>query len=306
MAFDKYVLGILSFYLTQALWGLWLCQFCSKVSFVSVFSGPSRSRLYAQYQPEVCYGLYWDCTAGRWMWPRKRLSELNWADIQELLNICLGAPSVWQLGTFSPFLCLLLEMRLGSVQWSDPDKIFLQRCSTPLGFWDRKGQYPGCRSKAVSLDASQISQGSLPFFGNLFGENLSSKRSAFRRNPPLGMLHFSCSWKSDSSFRWERSVVGCKDAAILLYYQHIALPSTSHGTSQGVAGQCFGPPHTQPWLCHTSPCGISAWYLFSGPLWLRPRAPHASMQKVVLSGFTLQIMQPFQTHLSPLMYSWQK
>lgn len=301
MAFDKYVLGILSFYLTQALWGLWLCQFCSKVSFVSAFSGPSQSCLYAQYQPEVCYDFCWDCTAGRWMWPRKRLS---WT--LELLNIFLGAPSLWHLRTSSPFLCLLLVMRLGSVQWSGPDEIFLQRCSTPLGFWDWKGQYPGCRSKAVSFNASQISQDSLPFFGSLFGENLSSKRSAFRRNPPLGMLHFSCSWKSDSSFRWGGSVVGCKDAAILLYYQYTALPSTSQGISQGVAGQCFGPAHIQPWLCHTSPCWISAWYLFSGLLWLGPRAPHASMQKVMLSGFTLQIMQPFQTHLSPRVYSWQK
>lgn len=37
MAFDKYILGILSFSLTQALWGLWLCQFCSKVFFFQRF-----------------------------------------------------------------------------------------------------------------------------------------------------------------------------------------------------------------------------------------------------------------------------
>lgn len=38
----------------------------------------------------------------------------------------------------------------------------------------------------VSFDAFQISQGSYPFLGSLFGENLSSKKSAFRRNPPRG------------------------------------------------------------------------------------------------------------------------
>lgn len=67
MAFDKYVLGILSFYLTQALWGLWLCQFCSKVFFVSVFQDHFGPIYMASASLEVCYGFYWDCTAGRWM-----------------------------------------------------------------------------------------------------------------------------------------------------------------------------------------------------------------------------------------------
>lgn len=49
MAFDKYILGIHSFYLTQALWGLWLCQFCSKVSLFFSISGLFWSHLYAQY-----------------------------------------------------------------------------------------------------------------------------------------------------------------------------------------------------------------------------------------------------------------
>lgn len=34
----------------------------------------------------------------------------------------------------------------------------------------------------MSFDASQISQGTLPFLGSLLGENNSSKKSAFRRN----------------------------------------------------------------------------------------------------------------------------
>lgn len=248
MAFDKYVLGILSFYLTKALWGLWLCQFCSKVSFVSAFQDHFGPICMPSTSPEVCYSFYWDCTAGRWMWPRKRLS---WA--LELLNICLGTPSLWQLCTSSPFLCLLLVMGLGS----GPDEIFLQRCSIPVGFWDSKGQYAGCRSKAkchvMNFRSHKAVSPSLEVsLGRISPK--SSKKSAFRRNAPLEMLHFSCSWKSDSSFRWGGSVAGCKGAAILLYYQHVSLAPMSHGTSQSVAGQCFGPSHTQPWLCHTSPC----------------------------------------------------
>lgn len=226
----------------------------------------------------------------------------------EFLSIFLGAPSLWELGTSTPLLCLLLVMELGSVRWSGPDEIFLQRCCIAVGFSAWKGQYPECRSKAkchlMHLRSHRAVSPSLEVSLVTISPK-SSKKSAFRRNPPLGMLHFSCSWKSDSSFRWGWSFAGCKGAAILLYYQHVSLPSMSHGTSQGVAGQFFGPSHPALTLSHQS-LWISAWCLFSGLLWLRPRAPHASMQKVVLSGFTLQIMQPFQTHLSSLMYSWQK
>lgn len=67
MAFDKYILGILSFYLMQALWGLCLCQFCSKVSFVSALQDHFDPICMPSACPEVFYGFYWNCTAGRWM-----------------------------------------------------------------------------------------------------------------------------------------------------------------------------------------------------------------------------------------------
>lgn len=179
MAFDKYILGILSFSLTQALWGLWLCQFCSKVFFFSV-SGSFWSHLYAQYQSwsRFLLGLY-----SRQVDVTKKKTQLS-IGTHEYLR---GGSSWWQPGTSSPFLCLLLVIGLGSAQWLCPDETFLQRCSIPvlytsgvlsLGraiFWVQE------QSK-VSFDASQISQGTLPFLGSLFGEIISSKKSAFRRN----------------------------------------------------------------------------------------------------------------------------
>lgn len=136
MAFDKYVLETL-FLSYKALWGLWLCQFCSKVGF---FFSAFQDYFDPIYMPSTSF--YWDCTAGRWMWPRKRLS---WA--LELLSICLGAPSWWQLGTSSPFLCLLLVIELGSAQWSGPDETFLQRHSIPVRLWDWEGHYLGTGAK---------------------------------------------------------------------------------------------------------------------------------------------------------------
>lgn len=67
MAFDKYVLGVLSCCLTQALWGLWPCQFCSKVSFVSAYQDRFDPICMPSTCPEVFYGFHWNCTAGRWM-----------------------------------------------------------------------------------------------------------------------------------------------------------------------------------------------------------------------------------------------
>ena len=65
MAFDKYVLGVLSCYLTQALWGLWPCQFCSKVPFVSAYQDRSVPICMPSTGPGVCYGFHRSCAACR-------------------------------------------------------------------------------------------------------------------------------------------------------------------------------------------------------------------------------------------------
>lgn len=83
----------------------------------------------------------------------------------------------------------------------------------------------------MSFDASQISQGTLPFLGSLFGEIISSKKSAFRRNLIQALVE-------------EDELLAAKNAAVLLYYQYYQ--HVCHGTCQGVAGQRFGPSHTQP------------------------------------------------------------
>lgn len=65
MAFDKYVLGVLSCYLTQALWGLWPCQFCSKMPFVSAYQDRSVPICMPSTGPGVSYGFYRSCAAWR-------------------------------------------------------------------------------------------------------------------------------------------------------------------------------------------------------------------------------------------------
>lgn len=65
MAFDKYVLGVLSCYLTQALWGLWPCQFRSKVPFVSAYQDRSVPICMPSTCPGVSYGFCRSCAAGR-------------------------------------------------------------------------------------------------------------------------------------------------------------------------------------------------------------------------------------------------
>lgn len=297
MAFDKYILGILFFSLTQALWGLWLCQFCSKVSFFSAFQDYFDPIYMPSTSPEVCYSFYWECTAGRWMWPRKK-AQLSVGTPEYLL----GGSLLMTAGHIQPFSVPASCDRVGISPVVRPRRdlsanLLYTSGALRLG---RAISWVQEQSK-VSFDASEISQGTLPFLGSLFGENLSSKKSAFRRSPPLGMLCFSCSWKSDSSFRWGGWVAGCRGAAVLLYYQHV-----SHGTCQGVAGQCFGPSHPALILSCQSLLNQCLVFVLRTAL---AQAKGTSCLYAKGGAFRFYLTNKkltFQTHLSFLMYSWQK
>lgn len=116
------------------------------------------------------------------------------------------------------FCACFLWCRLGLAQWSGRDlsaKVLHHR----WGFENGEGKILGAGAKQIAIQCISDLTGQFPLpWMSLLGKSLSSKRSAFRRNPPLGMPYFPCCWKSDWSFRWGRSVMGCEHAAFLLYY----------------------------------------------------------------------------------------
>lgn len=117
------------------------------VLFQSVFcfsiSGSFWSCLYAQYQSwsllRFLLGLY-----SRQVNVTKKKAQLSIGTPEYLF----GGFLLVTAGHIQLFSVPASHVGIGSIQWSGPAEIFLQRCSIPVGFWDWKGQYPGCRSKA--------------------------------------------------------------------------------------------------------------------------------------------------------------
>lgn len=181
MAFDKYVLRILSFYLTQPLWGLWLCQFCSKVSFVSAFQDHFDPICMPSACPEVFYSFYWNCIASRWMWPRQRHS---WASLTpECLLDCSPFYDSWACP--ASFCDAVLDKPSGQA-WL---RSFCK--GAPHQWGCKKGGDKILGAGATQCDIQCISdltgQFSLPWM-SLFGKSLRSKRSAIRRALACGCL----------------------------------------------------------------------------------------------------------------------
>lgn len=198
----------------QVLWGLWLCQFCSKVSFVSAFQDHFDPVCMPSACPEVFYGFFWNCTTGRWMWPRQRCSWHcnSWVSAWLL-------PSLRQLGTSRLFLCLLLVVPVGMSPavrpgWAVSAKVLRTRGDLRM---ERARSRVQEQSK-VPFSASQISQDSFPLLGCPSLVRVSAVREVLLGEVlPWGCPIFPCCRKSKWSFRWGGSVVGCKQAAVLLY-----------------------------------------------------------------------------------------
>lgn len=128
----------------QALWGLWLCQFCSKMSFVSVYQHHFDPILYARC---LSWSLLWFLLE-----PDSRQVDVTKAKAQPsiiILECLLSCSLPYDSWTCSASFCTcFLWCWLGLAQWSGLAEVFLERCSILAGIWGWREQDPVCRSKA--------------------------------------------------------------------------------------------------------------------------------------------------------------
>lgn len=261
--------------------------------------------------PFVCPGLvlkYFMVSTGTVAWAGGRDQGKGASEHRNSRVSAWVLPSLGQLGTSSLFLRLLFVVQVGITPairhgWDLSAKLL----HSSRNFWMERARSWVQEQSKGPFSASQIAQGSFPFFGCPCLVRVSAVEVLLGEILPWGC---PVSHAIDNPIEALDEEDQLWPANTQLFYciinSLVCLTLDVPWYVPWCAGQLL-------WTCshaaltfHASPCWISAWYLFSGPLWLEPRASHAPMQKVVLSGFGLQIMQPFQTHLSPLTDSWQK
>lgn len=275
------------------------------VLFQSVFcfsvSGPFWSHLYARC---LSWSLLWFLLE---LYSRQVDVTKAKAEASSVTPDCLLDCSPFYESWACPasFCACFLWCRLGLAQWLGLAEIFLPRCSTPVGIWEWRGQDPGSRSKAK---CHSVHLGSHRVISPFLFVRVSAVREVL-----LGEI---LPWGCPISHAIENPIEALDEedrlraANTQLFYcitnSLVCLTLDVPWYISQCAGQLL-------WSCSHTGLTLSCQSLLNQRLVLvlrtalaRPRASHAPMQNVVLSGFGLQIMQPFQTHLSPLMYSWQK
>lgn len=214
-------------------------------------------------------------------------------------SVCLIAP----LLMYSLNLLLVVQVTQPGrlAQRSGLAKIFLEAFFMLVGICRWRGQDPGCRNKAKCHSVHLRSHRAVW----VFSKNLSSKRNVFRRNPslhlfPISVENLTEALDEDQWWAVYTQIFYCIINALICLILEVpwCIP--------WCAGQLLWPCSSAAWTSSCQPLLNQCLVLFLRTALAWAKGISCSYANSGAFIFGLKIMQPFQIHLSPLMYSWRK